>query len=431
MGSTSLVYTALESWETRLLKVHPGLHGDDIITDMSVAVVTFEKGLGIALEHRNVEYNALSYAWGGDHLPLQDIICNEARVQVRQNLADALQELRDNAKAIYLWVDALCINQDNPEEKAAQIRNMKLIYGLANTVVVWLGLPQDNTKYADWFLHRMGLEHFPGPLSNFEKSKVYSASRDESYEGREDRLNTKIKSCSASFVQETDQVTLNRTMQGLLELALRPWLRRVWVMQEIYAARHNIVRCGSHRLNWFAFSRLDSIALILANTVRTRADSSRIDNSNGPPRSTRSADLALNEISGSIKQLVTTTNSTLSSITGLGSTSTNTMGAIKESLSFLRVARRRREKPDDLDDNPALSVLELLIRGSHLQASDPRDKIYALLGFSSVPTFYGPGDYTGHEGIRIDYNISTLPQTSTSRFGVLTGGIAIHALVFN
>ena len=337
---------------------------------------------------------------------MHDIQCNGTRIQVVQNLAEALRELRDKAKPTYLWVDALCIDQSNDEEKVRQIRNMKLIYGLANTVIVWLGLPQDNTEQAACFLNEMDLERHHEALSDFEQSKLYAKNNDESFEEREERLNTMIKFFSANFVKQTDHFVLDRTARGLLELALRAWLKRVWVMQEIYAARHITVRCGQHGIEWFAFSRLDSIISILANAVRAQFDPPKAENSDETAHYTGSVDPILNDHSSSIRQLVTAANSALSSITGHGSASTNTMNTIRESLSFLRLVRRRREKPDDLEDNPSLSLLELLIRGSHLEASDARDKIYALLGLTSVPTFYGPGDHTGQEGIRIDYKRS-------------------------
>ncbi|KAF2828936.1 heterokaryon incompatibility, partial [Ophiobolus disseminans] len=84
-------------------------------------------------------YDALSYTWGGEQKS-RTIICDDSGMSVTQNLFDALQALRSLRNDCgYLWVDAVCIDQENNKEKALQVRNMLLIYQKATTVVVWLG----------------------------------------------------------------------------------------------------------------------------------------------------------------------------------------------------------------------------------------------------------------------------------------------------
>jgi hypothetical protein len=65
-------------------------------------------------------------------------------IKITQNLFDALTRLRC-VKARNLWVDAICINQSDVEEKSRQIPLMKHIYELATQVVIWLGLEDDST----------------------------------------------------------------------------------------------------------------------------------------------------------------------------------------------------------------------------------------------------------------------------------------------
>ncbi|KAI0469913.1 heterokaryon incompatibility protein-domain-containing protein [Xylariaceae sp. FL0804] len=83
-------------------------------------------------------YEALSYVWG-DATNVGSIALNSCKTPVTRNLEDALRALRDPRKPRILWVDAVCINQRDHQEKASQIRLMAKIYSLARQVVVWVG----------------------------------------------------------------------------------------------------------------------------------------------------------------------------------------------------------------------------------------------------------------------------------------------------
>jgi hypothetical protein len=64
---------------------------------------------------------------------------NFEALQVTTNLELALRHLRRENRARTLWIDALCINQENEDEKMIQIQGMNWIYANASPVVVWLG----------------------------------------------------------------------------------------------------------------------------------------------------------------------------------------------------------------------------------------------------------------------------------------------------
>jgi hypothetical protein len=92
-------------------------------------------------------YEALSYVWG-DPDDLQTIHIGEDDLPVTRNLHAALSHVRNFSFERVIWVDAICIDQKNTEEKTQQIQIMAMIYGQANRVLVWLGEAADNSDQA-------------------------------------------------------------------------------------------------------------------------------------------------------------------------------------------------------------------------------------------------------------------------------------------
>ncbi|KAH9210536.1 heterokaryon incompatibility protein-domain-containing protein [Leptodontidium sp. 2 PMI_412] len=85
------------------------------------------------------KYEALSYTWGRAD-DLRAIELNGTRVEVRKNLALALVHLRHASEERVLWIDAICINQSDLEERNRQVELMAYIYARAKRVLVWLGI---------------------------------------------------------------------------------------------------------------------------------------------------------------------------------------------------------------------------------------------------------------------------------------------------
>ena len=114
----------------RLLKLHPADN------DLS------EHGLSCALEDRRLSddpsYEALSYTWGQPIFP-ETLHTHNGALNITENLALALSGLRLKDRVRYLWVDAVCINQDDTTEKGRQVAMMGLIYKTAHQVICWLG----------------------------------------------------------------------------------------------------------------------------------------------------------------------------------------------------------------------------------------------------------------------------------------------------
>ena len=112
---------------TRLLRIEAAQDGDPI------ACTLFEVAFG-----DRPKFDALSYMWG-DGKAECNIIVNGVDYGVRQNLWDALHYLQKHAPDTDYWIDAICINQKDVDERNRQVRMMHHIYFRAQTVVVWLG----------------------------------------------------------------------------------------------------------------------------------------------------------------------------------------------------------------------------------------------------------------------------------------------------
>ena len=122
--------------EIRLLTVAPGPWDSDIICELHQAPLNFQP-----------EYEALSYTWGRDAAaPSRQIVCSGTILPITQNCYDALCTLHRYFKVRTIWVDSLCINQDNDMEKGLQIPLMRDIYSKARRVFIWLG---NGTKESD------------------------------------------------------------------------------------------------------------------------------------------------------------------------------------------------------------------------------------------------------------------------------------------
>ncbi|KAK5659153.1 hypothetical protein OQA88_1243 [Cercophora sp. LCS_1] len=122
--------TRLAQREIRLLTLDPATSDTEQIT------CTISKGQ--LLHATRGSYEALSYCWG-DPKRSYAIVCNDKPFPVTKNLFAALGRLRHANKPRTLWVDAMCINQSDNDEKSAQVSLMADIYRGCSRTLIWLG----------------------------------------------------------------------------------------------------------------------------------------------------------------------------------------------------------------------------------------------------------------------------------------------------
>jgi hypothetical protein len=105
---------------------------------------------------------ALSYVWG-DPTRTHEVLVDGKRLKITENLYNAIRDLqRDAIGEIYLWADAICINQDDTTEKSAQILLMREIYHSAATVKIWLGMSTPEGKRCMGFISQLAGEYYDG-----------------------------------------------------------------------------------------------------------------------------------------------------------------------------------------------------------------------------------------------------------------------------
>ncbi|KAH8901883.1 HET-domain-containing protein, partial [Coniochaeta sp. PMI_546] len=96
---------------------------------------------------RRQKYEALSYTWGSSEFKTP-ITINGCPCLVNINLLAALLELRSDGEERLLWIDAICINQDDVVEKGVHVPLMHHVYQNASRVIVWLGCASDDSDQA-------------------------------------------------------------------------------------------------------------------------------------------------------------------------------------------------------------------------------------------------------------------------------------------
>lgn len=180
------LYKALPPSHIRILHLDgfapsPSLHGNVLVGRLET----------ISLEDikSNCEgYFALSYCWqkyGRTGMPIREldpedcyIWCNGCLIPLQPNLHSALWHLgkqKDGPKAI--WVDALCINQSDVDEKTKQVSIMGDIYKSVGCVIAWLG---SEGKLVEELFSALSFAAGQGPPTVHSESGINASSPGES-----------------------------------------------------------------------------------------------------------------------------------------------------------------------------------------------------------------------------------------------------------
>ncbi|KAL9106687.1 MAG: hypothetical protein Q9227_008339 [Pyrenula ochraceoflavens] len=192
--------------------------------DKGIASQQFNCRIIHASLDENPSYTAFSYVWkpvdtnqlGMEDSPDSSINIEGKALRVTQNLEAAIQYLHNTTDS-YFWIDAICIDQENPYERGQEVLRMKRIYSGAARVLVWLGSEAHSSSIAMDFLALLA-----------ERASTADAHRWlESH--------------------ATDQVNFF-VWNALYHLLKRAWWRRAWTMQEFVLGQHTNFACGDRQL---------------------------------------------------------------------------------------------------------------------------------------------------------------------------------------
>jgi hypothetical protein len=169
----------------------------------------------IPLNRANPFY-ALSYVWG-DPSDTDLITLEGKHFRVRRNLWQFLQQLCGRFSKLRVWLDYICINQQDIEERNFQVSMMDQIYHSADAVYAWIG---PMTVDSEEFFENVQI------ISGHQNKSIRTTQNHDSYENLMNRYH---------------------------DIAARDYWRRLWIIQEFVLARNLWIFCGPAVTNWKQF----------------------------------------------------------------------------------------------------------------------------------------------------------------------------------
>lgn len=186
-------------------------------------------GLSVVSLDQGIRFTALSYEWS----PQQEIqalrrvlvLDGGYELEIKPNLATFFEHCGQHGDSL-LWIDALCINQRDIEEKVSQLRKMFTIYAKASTVLAWLG----PGKYGDSDTLQM-LNDLSAAMTRHVCPTVAS----------------QIKGIQDTIPPTDDEINISLIdTDDLSAFAGSSYWRRTWVVQEVSTdVKSVILRCGA------------------------------------------------------------------------------------------------------------------------------------------------------------------------------------------
>ncbi|KAI8711064.1 HET domain-containing protein [Fusarium sp. LHS14.1] len=202
----------------RLLRIEKGWWFDDISCSL------FETFLNA---DQVSTYKALSYAWGGGSKDKHQILVNNQSFMVKDNLFSALRHIRHTDQDVLLWVDAVCINQKNDQEKGHQVKQMGRVYSTAEEVLIWLGTGNEDTlelmQSVNWI--------------DINAKKAQTGANGQHWTDLCRRF-------MAERLGNPESQLHSKQRSVLAELLKNGWFKRVWILQEVAMAKTARILCG-------------------------------------------------------------------------------------------------------------------------------------------------------------------------------------------
>jgi len=197
-------YDPLPGSQIRLLALQPGTGDDDLQGELLL------HDLECTLDK---QYAALSYVWGKATFS-DAVFIGNARLPITPNSGRCLRALRSANAVRTVWMDAICVNQRDLEERGLQVSMMDKVYSMAPTVLIWLGNANIDSGAGMQVLRYFASTPRPDDSAPWKT------------------------------------LPPNVVSAGLKDIMGRDWFQRMWVAQEAALSRKTEMVCGSSSVSW-------------------------------------------------------------------------------------------------------------------------------------------------------------------------------------
>lgn len=188
----------LQANQVRILTVLPAGFDDPVLCEISTESLD-----------KHEPYDALSYCWGSA-LRCRQVWVGQRALTITKSVYEALKYLRRKDGSLRLWIDAVCINQEDIEEKNVQVQHMRQIYERATSTRVWLGPPHPD---------------LPTALDAVVKCVE--------------------EPCTSQFLWDN--------YASIKDIICRSWFSRVWIVQEVALSPRCTLHCGRLQCDIWVF----------------------------------------------------------------------------------------------------------------------------------------------------------------------------------
>lgn len=409
--SADFTYSALTDTQFRLLELLPedSPGSSDLLCGR---LHTFD----LPEQPTSLRYVALSYCWNEidgqsrssskDAGPSFQMSLNEQMVSIQPNLHHALVCIRAMSRKghgkkphfdqRYFWADAICINQNDKDEKSIQVNMMRRIYKHASSVCVWLGRPG-----------RLRMGEISALCSKMAKTALDIDLRQQG--STEPKHTDWDHVTDAGHLLEDHRLPdwKQRVWKDFGRLLQRRYFGRIWVVQETALSRKIEALCGQTVIPWSHLGKCTTLLACGADSQITHM----LQMASPGQQAVESVGKHLMGLEN-VRQMVL----------GRGTDSPHSggLGAVAGQLMYLTGCR-------ELVSGPGVVCLLLaLCRGRG--ASEPKDQVFALLGLAAEVVRARNLDWEFFEA-QYDLPLRVVCQKTATRIIVRTRWLGVLALV--
>jgi hypothetical protein len=202
-------------------------------------------------------YDALSYCWEGsinpspyarqrkDRIMIEEAGGSQSQLLISPALSTALRYLRARGQSLPLFVDQICINQADQSERSRQVNLMGDIYRNCESVVAWLDIGTKHTDALFDFLPRIMLSGNKFLLQLIRhpqrQSRILKTAVEKPTNFGDDAM---LKQDVETMIGLTREHWGQFPHRGFLDICLRRWFRRIWIVQEACLGPNMVFVCG-------------------------------------------------------------------------------------------------------------------------------------------------------------------------------------------